>query len=360
MDKIREHLEGRPIAPNLAACKEKDSVLALKLLCVIDYFIEKRKLNADIDAIPKMREQLLNWHSYESFRFYNYSASNWFTREILQCKRCEFIGPYLTTLIHMVSIEISLGSLLCKKKPNINSIVLLVRISQAVNHDLHIGLKKCAWCSRMNFQEHIAQNTVQECYEMYLAKEQIHNPDYPKVVVDFYDMIKTIAGALEVKICRKDSFAGIGYKSKDYLFDVDSDGDVDQSVTVFSMKRKYRKEINTLELNKLFRKAMEHFHRQDASKFYNALANEQCTVSLQNILSSSAGATRTAKCESTQSERMTSTPQTPSRTAPRTQAFATYVALEVDSIQSPDVQNRTKRLIQDVIANAQEEDKRDG
>lgn len=325
MEKIREHLEGRPIALILAVCKEKDSALALKLLCVIDYFIEKRQLNADIDSIPKMREQLLNWHSFESFRFYNYLASGWFTREILQCKRCEFIGPYLTTLTHM-----------------------------AVNHDLHIGLKKCAWCNRMDFQEHIAQNTVQECYEMYLAKEQIHNVVYPKVVVDFYDMLKTIGGALEVKIRRREPFGGIGYKSKDYLFDIDSDGDVDQSVTVFSMKRKHRKEINTLELNKLFRKAMEHFHRKDASTFYNALSNEQ------NIISSSAGATRTAKYESTQSEQTTPTPRTPSGTATdRTQAFATYVAVEVDSIQSPDVKNRTKRLIQAIIANGQDEDKRD-
>lgn len=314
MEKIREHLLSRPIASIYNASNEKNDDVALKLMCVIDFFIEKRGLNAAIDAVPKLREQLLSWASFKSFRYYSYMASSeWFTGKILQCKRCEFIGPYLKTLTHM-----------------------------AVNHDLHIGLKKCVWCNRMDFRTHIAENTAQECYEMYLAKEQIFNYTDTKLIIDFYDILKTIGIQLDVRIKRSDQYAGTGYKSNDYLLDVDLEGEVNQSIQVFNLKKKQQKEINIIKLNTFFRKAMKHFHGKEAHTFYGA--NIRNDDFLNNEPDERGHRTRMAS------------PSHQWQPLNVTQAYGTYIALQVDSIKNPDIKQQTKRLIQEIIDNAQKED----
>lgn len=347
MEKIREHLRGRPIAPIFQASTEKESEVALKVMCIIDYFIAKRNMNEAIDTEPKLREQLLHWSSFENFWYYIYSApADWFTTEVLQCKRCEFIGPYLTTLTHM-----------------------------AVNHDLHIGLKKCVWCDRVDFETHVKENTKKECYEMYLAKQQIPNV-HPHVVTEFYDMLKTIAGALRVRTRRSVEYASAGYKSKDYLLGSDSEGEVDQVVLVFNKKRKRTKEIDPFQLKRFFELAMHHFHGRKAAQFYNAFANKSSADSSKDDVDSDEHEyrakrmrTTSASTQSSSSVHSSSSTQFSSASGFGSQspfnttnivdqaAYAAEIALRMSSLKTPEIKQRTMRLIEDVIANGESEDK---
>ena len=217
----------------------------------------------------------------------------------------------------------------------------------------------------MEYQAHVFDHTAKECYEMYLAKKQIQNQKYPRVVVDFYNMLRSVGSALDVKIKRTEVFAGIGYKSQDYLLDLDDEGDMDQSLLVFSPKRKHKREINTFKLNQLLRKAMEHFHGSDAHRFYGAFANTRYADPVDDVLGSNA---RPSKAQRTSHNTRATTESRPpiGQSAPlppntasstTSQAFAAYMAAELDDIKNPDVKRRTKRLIQEVIANGQEEDR---
>lgn len=208
----------------------------------------------------------------------------------------------------------------------------------------------------MEYQAHLFEHTAKECYEVYLAKKQIQNQKYPKVVVDFYSMLRSIGSALEVKIKRTEVFAGIGYKSQDYLLDMDDEGDMDQSLLVYSSKRKNKREINTFKLNQLLRKAMEHFHGSDAHTFYSAFSHTLYADPVDDVLDSNA---RPSKATKTSHNTCVTAESRPPNTASRntSQAFAAYMAAELDDIENRDVKRRTKRLIQEVIANGQEEDR---
>lgn len=321
MEKIHEHLSGRPIAPIFAKSMEKDNVIAMKLMCVIDYLLEKRGLNAEIDAVPKLREQLLQLKSYASFRFYNYSAPyHWFRDEILQCKICEFVGPYLLTHVHM-----------------------------SVTHDFHVGVKQCLWCNyKTEFEKHILDGSAHECYDIYLTKEQLHEVNVPKVVMSFYDMLKVIATALDVKSERTHAFAGLGYKQNELIEQSDSDDELDRRIVVYK-KRNYQKYINSHQLDRLFRIAMQYFYRDEVSQICASL-NKNEHVEQNDIIEPKRR--RVAGNSSKQNISFGI-----GQVEGRTQAFAQFIAFEVDTIQDEDVKQQTKRIIQDAIYNGQLEDK---
>lgn len=126
---LRSHLKSRPIAPIYRAAKQADRVceVALKLMVVIDYSLEKSNLYPKILEQPKLLDNLLRFKSFEFFQLYEYKIrKSSFGQTLLECQCCGFVGLYNTTLEHMV-----------------------------VNHDRHCSTEECLWCCKVDIREHV-------------------------------------------------------------------------------------------------------------------------------------------------------------------------------------------------------------
>lgn len=101
--KVLEHLKNRPIAAVRNVLSERDSIDALKLICILDYELEKANLYAEMAAVPKLSEQLLKFYSLSSFKYFSYKLEKFLLgKRLLRCKVCQLVGPYVTVLEHMV------------------------------------------------------------------------------------------------------------------------------------------------------------------------------------------------------------------------------------------------------------------
>lgn len=179
------HLSKRPIAPILEQSSEKTNPVALQLICILDYYMEERRLYAQIAKVqsPKLLMQLLKFHSFVSFKYYDYRASRKIGDKILRCKFCDLIGPYTNILTHM-----------------------------AINHNAHIGLKMCAYCNREELKVHFSNGSFNHCYDHYIRKRQVIKDDeITEIVANSYGLIKEISEKLNVCTVRNHAFAGTGY-----------------------------------------------------------------------------------------------------------------------------------------------------
>lgn len=184
---IAIHLSKRPIALVLERSSEKTNPIALQLMCIIDYYMEERHLYARISKTqnPKLLMQLMKFHTYISFKYYDYRASRKIGDKILRCKFCNLIGPYAYILTHM-----------------------------AVNHNAHIGLKLCAYCNRQELKIHFNDGLFEHCYDHYIRKQQmIKDDEICEIVAAFYSLIKEIAEKLNICTVRNHAYAGTGYTS---------------------------------------------------------------------------------------------------------------------------------------------------
>lgn len=129
----------RKIAPVFDKLREfeKNDETALKFMSIVDYDFVKGDLYDRIQATnqPKLLHELLGFHSYKSFVYYNYIDSVHFDEKYLKCRNCEFFGPYALTLTHM-----------------------------AINHNIHNGFKQCAYCNHENLDKHFQENSFYGCY----------------------------------------------------------------------------------------------------------------------------------------------------------------------------------------------------
>lgn len=223
-DALKRHLAGKKIAPILKMLEEKgegNSVTALKLLCVLDYDAEKHKLYEQMENHPKLLQQLMGYHSFDGFKYYHYHLNKNLTKiignRLLRCEHCEFLGPYAIVLGHI-----------------------------ATNHNVHYGLKQCAYCKRMELLD--PSHQMDACYRNYLAKYAINEKNTAKL--EFLDVIKDIATTLGVLVSRNDSYGGIGKARKSYLTD-------DFSYTEFRPSHTTKKTINEVVLDKMFTKMAE-------------------------------------------------------------------------------------------------------
>lgn len=183
--RLTEYLSGRPIAPILKESKEKGDLKALKVMCVVDYYMQKCNLYDRMKQQPKLLCQLMGFHSYGSFKFYDCHVVSEISSHVLQCKFCELAGPYHLMMTHM-----------------------------AINHNAHISHTCCAFCNRVDVAEHIQYGTLNECYRQYMERYGISPDDAPRFIVrKFYEQLRNIARAVDVLITRHDSFTGTGYRT---------------------------------------------------------------------------------------------------------------------------------------------------
>lgn len=190
---IVRHLRGRPIACIFEQSHEKDNLIALKLMCILDSEMDRLNLYAEINATnPKLLGLLLRCTSFATFKYFDYAVKKEIGPRILRCKFCELVGPYACILSHMT-----------------------------ISHNTHVGVKVCAYCNRCELQKHFEENTLDECYQRYIQQNEWHefecNVGALNIVIKFFEMLKRLSKKFEVYSIRQKSYAGLGYKSVEKL-----------------------------------------------------------------------------------------------------------------------------------------------
>lgn len=174
-----QHLQKGPFAPIFDQSNEKGDHVALKLMCIIDYNAQRLDLYSRMQsAHPKLLAHLMQFHSFGTFKYYDYQTGNELGIRVLKCKFCDLTGPYGRILTHM-----------------------------AINHNEHVRLKTCAYCNRTDLKKHFADDSLHQCFASYLRNNCCEwDEKICKIVTDFYDMLKELADKFKIKAVR--SFAG--------------------------------------------------------------------------------------------------------------------------------------------------------
>lgn len=150
---------------------------------------------------------------------------------------------------------------------------MLTLTHMAINHNAHYGAKLCLYCENaIELRTHLTNNTLQQCYESYLRREQISdiitesNGVYD-VISDFYAVLKECSKNLDIYTQRKlYCYMGKVYNQKETL-DGDYGGDIAPEVAVRATKVPL-KLIPTRKLNQVFDSVIEQFYGGSASRFY--------------------------------------------------------------------------------------------
>lgn len=208
LEAIAKHLRKGSFCEIYERSNEKDTLGALKFMCIVDYSLQRwDNLYRRIEEVanPKLLTQLMQFHTYGSFKYYFYRVDDGIGKRVLQCKSCELIGPYALILSHM-----------------------------AIVHNQHVGLRKCAYCDRIDFKDHIEDDTLQQCYRNYLQRYGIAwDEKICGIMNDIHDLLKGMADKFKVTTRRDCAFRGIGYKTDEWLAD-GYDSELDENIQVFA------------------------------------------------------------------------------------------------------------------------------
>lgn len=236
--KILEHLKGRPIAPIVNASSETNNDKALKLMCIIDYYLEEKDLYKDLEAVPKLIKQLLQLHSFGSFKYFKYILpKTQVTGKILSCKHCELQGPYSTIIEHMV-----------------------------IRHNMHPSAQWCMWCEKTEFIDH-EHSSSEWCYNEYY--QHLSDKIFFPVITPIHEMLETLADKLKMKINRTKEYKHALYAQKLEYLESKIDDDISNEIFVYRPKKASKKVFDLDVLEKLFQNAMEHFHGAEAHERFS-------------------------------------------------------------------------------------------
>lgn len=179
---IAAYLRTRPIAPVLAQSNESEGLRALKVMLVLDHEMERIHMYERIQSANSetLLMQLMLFHTFQSFKFYDYNVRKEIKTFALQCTACGLLGPCAYILSHM-----------------------------AINHNLHIGLKMCSYCDRVELQKHLENKTLDRCYRNYLRDRNIIEWDTNvcKIVAEFYEWLKKFAEKISNVTTRHQNYA---------------------------------------------------------------------------------------------------------------------------------------------------------
>lgn len=208
---IEIHLKKQPIASIYENCNEKDNSIALILMCVVDFSIQRdaRNLYDRMKNVnPKLMSQLLQFHSYSMFTYYDYQMNKTkLGKLVFQCSHCQLIGPVACILTHL-----------------------------AINHNIHLPGSVCVYCKHKEFRRHFDDNTFDECYKKYILKNDIKwDENVCSIIYDFYDVLKRLAVTLNVCVSRQHGYAAKGRASVEKL-NQDYGKDFPTECTVFNQK----------------------------------------------------------------------------------------------------------------------------
>lgn len=209
---IAQHLKKGSFAPIFEQSNEKDNDIALKLMCIIDFHAQKLDLYKRVQdsKSPKLLTKLMQFSSFGTFKYFDYQVGKRIGKRVLKCKFCELVGPYGLILTHTV-----------------------------INHNVHIGLKNCAYCHRTELNEHLNEDVLHECYAKYMEREHIERDEVVcDIVTEFYAMLKRLSDKLKITTPRHHSFGGKGHKDAErFGRGGDNDIDTDENETVFKIRK---------------------------------------------------------------------------------------------------------------------------
>lgn len=207
IESTAQHLQKGPFAPIYDLSNEKSNHIALKLMCIVDYHVQRWDLYTRIQESNnvKLLSQLMAFRSYGSFKYYDYQAA--MGKRVLQCKFCDLTGPYGLILTHM-----------------------------AINHDAHIGMTVCNYCNSTELKKHFDQNSLAACYANYIQRNGIEVDEaVSTIVTDFFIMLKRLSDKFKITTVRNHTFSGKGYGTAERL-DREYDSDIDEQITVYTCR----------------------------------------------------------------------------------------------------------------------------
>lgn len=236
--RIVEHLRGRPIAEIFEQSNEKDNIVALKLMCILDFYMEHLNFYAKIEATnPNLLGLLLQFSSFASFKYYDYVVPKAIGTRVLRCKFCDLVGSYALILTHM-----------------------------ALNHNAHIGIKTCLYCQRVELEKHFVENSLDQCYQKYIQRSEWNDQklgvNVLEIVANFYLMLRKLSKKFDACSIRHKQYTGLGYKAVEKLTHNYGD-DFPNECMVFKQPkaRKNLKDVSTsIGLDIEFNRAMNHFY----------------------------------------------------------------------------------------------------
>lgn len=221
---------------NIRNNEDKNDLIALQLMCILDFQAESTNLYKRIEETqqPKLLLDLMGFRSYKSFIYYEYQGHGHLDGRYLKCRFCELYGPYVLVLTHMT-----------------------------INHDEHIGLVKCAYCNQTDLKKHFNDGTMQACYAQYLRKpdiiDTIQDGATSDIVTEFYGFLKLLAIELGVHTRRiLHNFTGTAYGGIELI--TKRNARTPNSYEVTYRQRRIRKTISTEKLSTLANQVWMHFY----------------------------------------------------------------------------------------------------
>lgn len=241
--KILKHLKTRPIAWIVSKPREIDDVNALKFICALDYMLEVNGLYPEIMNTPDLIVFLTNFHSFEAFKYIKYSLPKECKGKLLQCKYCKFFGPIAFVLDHIL-----------------------------LNHNMHVSAKHCMWCEKLEYHEHLAENSFDDCYNKYLR--QFESVEYPDVIKKFYKQLEKLAIELKVFSSRGKNFKNVlNCKRYEMLPGSSTDDMMSRNIVVYTAKRGIGKQMDVDALERCYHLAMMYFYQFEPIPYHQNVVN---------------------------------------------------------------------------------------
>lgn len=314
---LLDHLKNRKIAPIVESSKEKDNIIALKIMCVFDYLLEKNQLYAEIEKTPKLLHQLLELKSYAKFHYWQYPAYSKFDKNyLLVCTICKVIGPYRLILSHM-----------------------------ATTHNRHVSAMVCAWCNKTELKDHQTNKTLNACYEEYKTNNGIVDYD-AKVFSKFHGLLYEFASLLGVCTIRNLNYNAKGKKKREYLIDTNYDTDGLSNETIHFMNYQKRSMVNEIQLNKYFKNAMEEIYGPKSKRFFVSCDYSNDSASTSASTSASASASTSTSASASASTSTSSTLPVKKKVKTDDKRFANMISSILSNIPEGPLKKRAKIGIQ--------------
>lgn len=258
---IVKHLMTRPIAPIVMSSMEKEDEIALKVMIILDYYVQKCDLYGNISAVPNLFDQLFKFKSYASFQYYKYVLDDSLKKKLLKCEFCDLLSTYEITITHM-----------------------------ALNHDKHLNVRYCQWCKKTDLKTHKRFKDFKRCYSKYGhnkfdLKKRWRINEYLGIIRRFYKIVSGVAKKLGVHIQRNENsttttdqkVVTIELDDDDDDDDNDDDDDGDKLCSEISLWRS-SKGINLDALAEMFQEAMKFFWTNIKNELYQIDNNNTITI----------------------------------------------------------------------------------
>lgn len=178
-NELYQYLKVRPIGAILENFPQQRCERALKLLCIVDQYIDDRNLYVELEKRPKMMSELMQF-DYCIFKYFDYQIIKRTEDCLLKCRYCGIVATYALILTHT-----------------------------AIRHNVHLGLNMCEYCKMVELSAH-NQHQFNACYGNYIKMNKIEkNVVENAIVAEFHVALKKVAREIGVVVHRNRWYGGV-------------------------------------------------------------------------------------------------------------------------------------------------------